>query len=237
MNRVEGLEVLLIAVAALAGAVAGMAVDRYPAPLENEEEDCAAGSGEITPVALRSLHPGIEIACTATSVVAAFVLPTPLSLVASGLSWVLLVLTLIDLRYLEVPDAISLPLVAAGLAATWWLEPQAVLEHALAAACAAVAIWLLGEAFRRLRGVAGIGGDVRLFAAAGAWVGLAALPGVVFLSGVFGLIGAMLLVNLGWVAWRDRIPFVPAISAALWTVFLMPELMRPRRIQPTSSQA
>jgi leader peptidase (prepilin peptidase)/N-methyltransferase len=100
-----------------------------------------------------------------------------------------------------------------------------------------VAIWLLGEAFRRLRGVAGIGGDVRLFAAAGAWVGLAALPGVVFLSGVFGLIGAMLLVNLGWVAWRDRIPFVPAISAALWTVFLMPELMRPRRIQPTSSQA
>jgi leader peptidase (prepilin peptidase)/N-methyltransferase len=144
------------------------------------------------------------------------------------LSWVLLVLTLIDLRYLEVPDAISLPLIAAGLAATWWLKPQAVLEHAVAAACAAVAIWLLGEVFRRLRGIAGIGGgDVRLFAAAGACVGLAALPGVVFLSGIYGLLAAVVLINLGWVTWRDRIPFVPAISAAIWTVFLMPELMRP----------
>jgi hypothetical protein len=29
------------------------------------------------------------------------------------------------------------------------------------------------------------------------------------------------------VAWRDRIPFVPAISAALWTVYLTPELVQP----------
>ncbi len=218
----EGLEVLLIAAAPLAGAAAGMVVDRYPAP--DEDENCATGSEEIRSVLLRSLHPGIEITCTTTAVVAAFALPAPLSLVAAGLSWVLLVLTLIDLRYLEVPDAISLPLILAGLATTWWIKPQAVLEHAVAAAGAATAIWLLGEAFRRLRGVAGIGGgDVRLFAAAGAWVGFAALPTVVFLSGIFGLIAASLLVKLGWVAWRDRIPFVPAISAALWTVFLIPE--------------
>jgi hypothetical protein len=72
---VEGLEVLLIAAAPLAGAAAGMVVDRYPAP--DEDENCAAGSGEITPVALRSLHPGIEIACTTTAVVAAFVFRRP----------------------------------------------------------------------------------------------------------------------------------------------------------------
>jgi leader peptidase (prepilin peptidase)/N-methyltransferase len=222
---VEGLEVLLITAAPLAGAVAGTAVDRYPAP--DEDEDCAAASGKITPVSMRSLHPGIEIACTITAVVAALALPAPLSLIAAGLSWVLLVLALIDLRYLEVPDAISLPLIAAGLTATWWIEPQAVLEHAVAAVSAAAAIWLLGEAFRRLRRVAGIGGgDVRLFAAAGAWVGLAALPGVVFLSGIYGLLATVVLVNLDWVAWRDRIPFVPAISAALWTVVLMPELVQ-----------
>jgi leader peptidase (prepilin peptidase)/N-methyltransferase len=223
---VDELELLLVAAAPLVGAATGMAVDRYPAP--DEEEACSAGSAETASVALRNLHPGIEIVCTATAAVAALLLPAPLSLVAAALSWVLLALALIDLRHLEVPDAISLPLIPAGLAATWWIEPQAVLGHAVAAAGAAAAIWLLGETFRRLRGQAGIGGgDVRLFAAAGAWVGLAALPGVVFLSGMFGLIAAAFLVHRGWVAWGDRIPFVPALSAALWIVFLMPELVQP----------
>lgn len=84
------------------------------------------------------------------------------------------------------------------------------------------------EVFRRLRGYAGIGGgDVRLFAVAGAWVGLAALPGVLFLSGIFGLLAAAFLVHRGWVAWGDRIPFVPALSAALWVVFLAPQLVQP----------
>ena len=154
---------------------------------------------------------------------AALALPAPLSLFAAALGWVLLTLALIDLRHLEVPDALSLPLIPAGLAATWWIEPQAILIHAAAAAAGAGTIWLLGEAFRRLRGRAGIGGgDVRLFAVAGAWVGLAALPGVLFLSGIFGLIAAAFLVRRGWVAWGDRIPFVPALSAALWVVFLVP---------------
>ena len=222
----EALELLLVASAPLVGAMVGMAVDRYPAP--DEGEACSAVSGRPPAVVPRSLHPGIELACTATAAVATFVLPTPLSLVATALGWVLLALALIDLRYLEVPDAISLPLIPAGLAATWWIEPQAVLAHAMAAAGAAGAIWLLGETYRRLRGQAGIGGgDVRLFAAAGAWVGLAALPGVLFLSGMFGLAAAVLLVRLGWATWGGRIPFVPALSAALWTVFLVPDMLQP----------
>jgi leader peptidase (prepilin peptidase)/N-methyltransferase len=221
------LELLLVAAAPLAGAVAGVVVDRYPAPDEGAE-DCLVGSGKITSMVLRSLHPGMEIACTVTATVAVFVLPPPLSLFAAVLGWVLLTLALIDLRHLEVPDAISLPLIPAGLAATWWVEPQAILIHAAAAAAGAGSIWLLGEVFRRLRGHAGIGGgDVRLFAVAGAWVGLAALPGVLFLSGVFGLLAAAFLVHRGWVAWGDRIPFVPALSAALWVVFLVPQLVQP----------
>ena len=49
----------------------------------------------------------------------------------------------LDLRHQEVPDAISLPLIPAGLAATWWVEPEAILIHAAAAASGAGAIWLL----------------------------------------------------------------------------------------------
>jgi leader peptidase (prepilin peptidase)/N-methyltransferase len=228
MFIVEGMELLMIASGPLIGGIVGMIVDRYPAPLlDDDNEQDGEQDGEQPPV-LPSLHPGIEIACTLAGAVAALALPPPLSLFAAALGWVLLTLALIDLRHLEVPDALSLPLIPAGLAATWWIEPQAILIHAAAAAVGAGTIWLLGEAFRRLRGRAGIGGgDVRLFAVAGAWVGLAALPGVLFLSGVFGLIAAALLVRRGWVAWGDRIPFVPALSAALWVVFLAPQLVQP----------
>ena len=220
----EGMELLMIASGPLIGGIVGMIVDRYPAPSLDDPHD---QDGE-QPLVLPSLHPGIEIACTLTGAVAALALPSPLSLFAAALGWVLLTLALIDLRHLEVPDALSLPLIPAGLAATWWIEPQATLVHAAASLAGAGTIWLLGEAFRRLRGRAGIGGgDVRLFAVAGAWVGFAALPGVLFLSGVFGLIAAAFLVHRGWVAWGDRIPFVPALSAALWVVFLVPQLVQP----------
>jgi leader peptidase (prepilin peptidase) / N-methyltransferase len=226
MFMMEGMELLIIALGPLVGGLIGMAVDRYPPPDPEDQDD--ACEPDTAPAVLRSLHPGVEIAATLTGAAAVLALPAPLSLFAALLGWVLLTLALIDLRHLEVPDALSLPLIPAGLAATWWVEPQAILIHAAAAAAGAGAIWLLGEVFRRLRGYAGIGGgDVRLFAVAGAWVGLAALPGVLFLSGVFGLLAAAFLVHRGWVAWGDRIPFVPALSAALWVVFLAPQLVQP----------
>ena len=71
------------------------------------------------------------------------------------------------------------------------------------------------------------GGDVRLFAVAGAWVGPASLPGVLLLSGIFGLVAAAALVRSGWLGWSDRIPFVPALAAAIWIIFLDPELFLP----------
>ncbi len=216
--RVEGMELLMIASGPLVGGIIGMIVDRYPAPFlktMHEDRGTAARSAEPSSRNRNRLHaPGpwrpwrCRRRCRSSRPPSAGFCST---------------LALIDLRHLEVPDALSLPLIPAGLAATWWIEPQAILVHAAAAAAGAGAIWLLGEAFRRLRGRAGIGGgDVRLFAVAGAWVGLAALPGVLFLSGIFGLIAAAFLVHRGWVAWGDRIPFVPALSAALWVVFLVP---------------
>jgi leader peptidase (prepilin peptidase)/N-methyltransferase len=79
-----------------------------------------------------------------------------------------------------------------------------------------------------VRGVDGIGGgDIRLFAAAGSWVGLAGMPGVLFLSGIFGLIAALVLVRSGRVDWGSRIPFVLALAAAFWVVFLVPDLVQP----------
>jgi len=247
---VEGSEILTVLAGPVIGSYLGVVASRYPdgsvlSPARSHCDSCGATLGlpDLVPVfswlvlggrcrfcgaRVSAFYPGVELAATAVAAAAVWLLPIPLSVFAAMLGWVLLVLALIDLRHLEVPDVLSLPLIPAGLAATWWIEPDAVVPHALAAVAGAAVIWLIGEAFRRLRGREGLGGgDVRLFAVAGAWVGPAALPGVLLLSGIFGLLAAAVLVRSGWLGWRDRIPFVPALAAAIWIIFLDPELFLP----------
>ena len=48
------------------------------------------------------------------------------------LGWALLALGWIDWDWLLLPDALTLPLVLAGLAATWWLDPGLTTDHAVA---------------------------------------------------------------------------------------------------------
>jgi leader peptidase (prepilin peptidase)/N-methyltransferase len=147
------------------------------------------------------------------------------------LGWWLLALAWIDWDHMLLPDALTLPLLLAGLGATLLSDPAEIAGHAAAAAAgyhaaAAAAGYLafraIEIAYRWLRGRDGLGqGDARLLAAAGAWVGLVALPTVVFTAAVFGLALAACL----RIAGRDvhggtAIPFGPPLCAAIWVTFL-----------------
>jgi leader peptidase (prepilin peptidase)/N-methyltransferase len=100
----------------------------------------------------------------------------------------LLVLALLDARHLWLPDAITLPLIVLGLAAAWVLPDIAWPERAAGAALGWAALEGLRRTYRRLRGRDGMGGgDPKLLAAIGAWLGIAALPGVVLTAALCGL--------------------------------------------------
>jgi leader peptidase (prepilin peptidase)/N-methyltransferase len=172
------------------------------------------------------LNPLIELIATILALAAVLVLPYPLSWFACLLGWTLLALAVIDIRHLEVPDFLSLPLIPAGLAAAWTVDPELAPVHAAAAVAGGGLIWLIGALYHRWRGRAGIGdGDIRLFAVAGAWVGPAGLPAVLLLAGLFGLVAAAVLAGLRARYPQDRIPFVPALGAAIWLVFLSPDVL------------
>jgi leader peptidase (prepilin peptidase) / N-methyltransferase len=135
----------------------------------------------------------------------------------------LVALSAVDLSTLRLPDAITLPLAAAGLvlaAALGW-EPS-VLWRGLAAISGYGFIWCVNEAYRRLRGQAGIGlGDAKLFAAAGAWLGFEGLPSVL----LYGCAGALLYVAVKQLSGqklglREALPFGPFLSAGIWLVWL-----------------
>jgi leader peptidase (prepilin peptidase)/N-methyltransferase len=138
------------------------------------------------------------------------------------LGWTLLTLAWIDLRHLLLPDAITLPLLVAGLLVSWWFEPDQIIDHALGAAAGYLFFRAVAGGYRVLRGRDGLGaGDAKLLAAAGAWVGWAALPAVVLAAALLGIaMAALVFLRGGGLHGGMRLPFGPALALALWIVQL-----------------
>lgn len=90
------------------------------------------------------------------------------------------------------PDALTLPLIPLGLGASLLL-PHGVISGVLGMVMAGGGSWLLAAGYKRLRGFEGLGGgDVKLLAAIGAWTGVMAVPFVLLLSSVTGILAALL---------------------------------------------
>jgi leader peptidase (prepilin peptidase)/N-methyltransferase len=121
--------------------------------------------------------------------------------VAMLLVTVLLVLSLIDLDHQLLPDAITLPGIAVGLAASFLpgarMRPLAAL---LAAAGGWLAFAVVATVYKRIRGIEGLGqGDWKMAAMLGAFLGWQQMLLTVLLASVAGT-----LVGLGAVALRGR---------------------------------
>ena len=143
-------------------------------------------------------------------------------LLSSVLALTLAALSAIDLDVYRLPDALTLPLTALGVAATplvmeaslWWQAASALLGFAVLAGVA--------FAYAKLRGRPGLGlGDAKLLAAAGAWLGMQALPSVLLLACGSALLGLLIR---GWrtgsLSATSRVPFGPFLAFGTWLVWL-----------------
>lgn len=134
---------------------------------------------------------------------------------------VLGVLALTDWYTGFLPDELTLPLMWAGLAWSWLGYGVGVMQ-ALGGAMAGYSfLFLMFWFYRWVRGRDGMGGgDFKLAAALGAWVGLAALPWVLLLACVLGVFTAIALSRRP--GFTGVFPFGPCLSAAgavfLWVV-------------------
>ncbi len=125
----------------------------------------------------------------------------------------LLVLALIDLETMLLPDVLTLGGTAAGLALAW-LEgrlPDAAIGAAAGYGVFAAIAWI----YRRLTGREGLGGgDWKLLAMIGAFLGWRALPFVVFASALVGLVVGGAWLVLAGRGLRAEIPYGPFLAAA-----------------------
>jgi leader peptidase (prepilin peptidase)/N-methyltransferase len=138
---------------------------------------------------------------------------------AAGLvfTWVLIAAAGIDFRTQLLPDALTLPLMWLGLLLALVPTFVGVREAVLGAALGYLALWSVYWIFKLLTGKDGMGyGDFKLFAAAGAWMGYAALLPIILVAALSGaIIGILLLKARG----QDHsVPFAfgPFLAIAMW---------------------
>ena len=138
------------------------------------------------------------------------------------LGFCLIVLSTIDLATLRLPDALTLPLAAAGLALSIWFDwSPSFAWRLMAAAAAFLGLWTFAWGYARVRGQQGLGlGDAKLLAAAGAWVG----PGGILPTLLFACAGALLFAGVRYVAGKplarnEPFPFGPFLATGLWLVW------------------
>ena len=173
-------------------------------------------------IRLSPFYPAIELGALAVALWSLAVLPGWMAWAGCGLGWALLAMSVIDSRHLILPDQLTLPLIPAGLAMVWALDPGRLPEHALAATGGFLLVLAVGMTYRRLRGREGIGlGDAKLLAAAGAWVSWEGLPSVLLIAAASGLAGALVSgLADGRLAARRQVPFGPYLAAGFWLVWL-----------------
>ena len=145
----------------------------------------------------------------------------------------MLALTLIDIDQRLLPDALTLPLLWAGLLCSVAGLTLPIEQAVLGAALGYGVMGTIAGAYRALTGEDGLGGgDAKLVAACGAWLGWIGVP----LMLAFGAVAATLaFAALG--VWRGRalrepLPFGPwlilgALASLLWGEPLLDLWLRP----------
>lgn len=136
------------------------------------------------------------------------------------LTAMLIALTFIDADTQYLPDQLTLPLVWLGLLFNLNGTFVPLTSAVLGAVCGYMSLWLLCYAYKLLTGKIGMGGgDFKLLAALGAWLGVSVLPVLIFMAALIGLVAAVIM----RVAKGQQFAFGPSLAIAGWIIFIANE--------------
>jgi leader peptidase (prepilin peptidase)/N-methyltransferase len=167
--------------------------------------------------------------------------PSLQTMLAMLLVTALLILSVIDLEHQLLPDAITLPGIALGLAASFLPgSPLRPLGAAAAAAGGWLGFALVAFAWRTLRHIDALGeGDWKMAALLGSFFGWERLLLTVLLASASGALVGLLIVLVGRGGWRSKLPLGTFLGAAgvVMVFFGDATLAWYRRVTVSSSDA
>ena len=134
----------------------------------------------------------------------------------------LVVITFIDIEHQIIPDEISLSGIVVGFALSFFLQGHGWLNSLLGILLGGGSLLLVAYSYQLLTGKEGMGGgDIKLLAMMGAFLGWKAVPFIIFAS---SLIGSVVGISIMLVQKKDSklaIPFGPylAVGAVLYIFY------------------
>ena len=177
--------------------------------------------------------------------------PQPLTIALFVFTAALLLITFIDLDHRFIPDEVSLPGIAIGLAVSLLPGGIGLVDAALGAVLGGGVLWLVAWGYERLTGREGMGyGDVKLLAMIGAFLGWQAIPAVIVIASFTGSVAGLVamfdrrarrrvrrverhfgllavLVSLRRASRRTEIPFGPFLALGALVALYVPGLFLP----------
>lgn len=173
--------------------------------------------------AIKSDHIVIELSAGLIGGLALFIGPGIVGFLGAIFGWLLLTLAALDAQHHWLPDKLTLPLAACGLAASLWVDDPDLVRRAIGGVVGFSALFLVGWSYRLLRGREGLGGgDPKLLGAIGCWLGWSALPLVILGAALVGLLSVVMMRVRGQAVTADSaLPlgsFMAITAFPLWII-------------------
>ncbi len=170
-------------------------------------------------------YPAVELLTALASLTVAYTFGVTIQTVLALLfTWVLIALTLIDIKKQLLPDDITLPLLWAGILLSFFNIFTDLTSSVIGAMAGYLILWSIYHLFKLLTKKEGMGfGDFKLLAALGAWVGFEYLPQIILVSSVVGSIIGISMLLIGRTKQQQPIPFGPYLAIAGWIALLWGE--------------
>lgn len=175
-------------------------------------------------------HKSIIVVSAMIGALALAVAPNAAGITGAVFGWVLLALLVLDVEHYWLPNRLTVPLAVSGLAVGLWLPP-ALSDRVVGCVVGFVSLATIAYVYKAITGRTGLGGgDPRLFAGIGAWLGWSMLPFVLLLASILGLalVGYDRLSGLA-VGRHSRVPLGAFLAAAAWIIWLFASMMESGR--------
>ena len=140
----------------------------------------------------------------------------------------LLVIIFIDLDTFTIPDVITLPGMVAGLGVSFLLPQMGILRSAVGLVAGGGILFVVAIGYQMLRKREGVGGgDIKLLAMIGSFLGLPGVIFTLFASSLVGALAGVLLMARQKSGGATMIPYGPFLSlGAMGYVFWGPALIQ-----------